>query len=560
MEKKDSKAKKETENTESPTFKEDVDASSEPTKEQETPQSEGVIDEEVVSAESTEVAADDQDTLDASEEPVEHASIEGSIKTPKQRQKGKATAAAPLKTKKPRLWLKIGVLGVVVGIVLLAGLGFGTNRYYNHKVLPNVTVAGQPAAGKTAEQLKSQLNAAQENMKITIQAGDKTLEPTLADLGVQIDVDQTVHQALDAKRDQSIVTRLSFWKKRSVPAAVTVNDTQLTQYIEANTTELTKPAQDAQLQFDPASNAFSITAQADGQVPDVPQLTQQIELASQNLASSAITLAVVTKPPVVTQDKLQPLLQPADTLLDRKIVLSGNGMSYSPSVKEIASWVTPTPKDDGSITLVVAPGKVQSYVESIGKKISSSPVDRKVIKDESTGTELVLQEGRDGTELADKQVLTDAITKALAAEKDITLTMSIKTAPHKTVNMNGYDKWIEVDLSAQTTTAYEKATPVNKFLVATGMRGYETPVGEYAIWLKVRSQTMKGGSKADGSYYNIPNVEWVSYFYQDYALHGAWWREKFGAPASHGCVNMTNADAKWLYDWAPMGTKVVVHY
>jgi lipoprotein-anchoring transpeptidase ErfK/SrfK len=171
----------------------------------------------------------------------------------------------------------------------------------------------------------------------------------------------------------------------------------------------------------------------------------------------------------------------------------------------------------------------------------------------------VLQSGRDGTELADKNVLADAIAQSLKAKQDSAQTMNIKVAAYQTVNMNAYDKWIEVDLSEQRTTAYEKATPIKNFLIASGMRGHETPVGEYAIWLRVRSQTMQGGSKADGSYYNIPNVEWVSYFYQDYALHGAWWREKFGAPASHGCVNMTNADAQWIFEWAPVGTKVIVH-
>ena len=125
--------------------------------------------------------------------------------------------------------------------------------------------------------------------------------------------------------------------------------------------------------------------------------------------------------------------------------------------------------------------------------------------------------------------------------------------------MSSYDKWIEIDLSEQRTTAYEKATPIKNYLIASGMKGHETVQGEFAIWHKTKSQTMSGGSKADGSYYNIDNVQWVSYFFEDYALHGAWWRKQFGYPASHGCINMTNADAQWIFEWAPMGTKVIVH-
>jgi len=182
------------------------------------------------------------------------------------------------------------------------------------------------------------------------------------------------------------------------------------------------------------------------------------------------------------------------------------------------------------------------------------------LKDPKTGAEVVLQQGRDGTELSDKPVLASAIAQALKDGRDSEQTMNIQTAAHKTVSMDTYDKWIEVDLSEQRTTAYEGATPIHSYTISSGMRGYETVVGEFSIWLKVRSQTMTGGSKADGSYYNLANVEWVSYFYQDYALHGAWWRDKFGTPGSHGCVNMRNEDAKWIYEWAPVGTKVIVHY
>ncbi len=62
--------------------------------------------------------------------------------------------------------------------------------------------------------------------------------------------------------------------------------------------------------------------------------------------------------------------------------------------------------------------------------------------------------------------------------------------------------------------------------------------------MKVRAQTMSGPG------YYLPNVEWVQYFYEEYAFHGTYWHNKFGQPMSHGCVNMTNEDARWLFDWA----------
>jgi len=96
---------------------------------------------------------------------------------------------------------------------------------------------------------------------------------------------------------------------------------------------------------------------------------------------------------------------------------------------------------------------------------------------------------------------------------------------------------------------YEGITPVRAFIVSTGLPATPTVQGKFRIGLKVRSQTMTGGSPEYG-YYNLPNVQWVQYFYEGYSFHGTYWHNNFGRPMSHGCINMTNADAKWLFDWA----------
>ena len=59
---------------------------------------------------------------------------------------------------------------------------------------------------------------------------------------------------------------------------------------------------------------------------------------------------------------------------------------------------------------------------------------------------------------------------------------------------------------------------------------------------------MYGGTGS--MYYNLPGVKWVQYFFEDYGFHGTYWHSNFGQPMSHGCVNMTDSDAKWLFDWA----------
>lgn len=120
-------------------------------------------------------------------------------------------------------------------------------------------------------------------------------------------------------------------------------------------------------------------------------------------------------------------------------------------------------------------------------------------------------------------------------------------------------RWIDVNLSTQTTIAYEGTRAVRSALVSTGVAKTPTPVGRFAIYVKYKSQTMTGGSKASNDYYYLPNVPNVMYFYEAYALHGTYWHRNFGRPMSRGCVNLSLADAEWFFNWADIGTPVVVH-
>jgi LysM repeat protein len=118
----------------------------------------------------------------------------------------------------------------------------------------------------------------------------------------------------------------------------------------------------------------------------------------------------------------------------------------------------------------------------------------------------------------------------------------------------GTGREIVVDLSSQMTYAYENGALQRSVLVSTGLPATPTVQGTYAIYRKLDSQTMSGPG------YYLPGVQWVMYFYQGYAVHGTYWHTNFGQPMSHGCVNMTNDDALWFYNFASIGTPVTVVY
>lgn len=110
------------------------------------------------------------------------------------------------------------------------------------------------------------------------------------------------------------------------------------------------------------------------------------------------------------------------------------------------------------------------------------------------------------------------------------------------------DKWIAIDLYEQTLTAYEGTKPVFATLVATGLDRWPTYEGTFNIYYRSQRKYMSWGTVGD-DFYSLEEVPWTMFFDEGRALHGAYWHDGFGYRRSHGCVNMSITDAKWLYDW-----------
>jgi lipoprotein-anchoring transpeptidase ErfK/SrfK len=106
---------------------------------------------------------------------------------------------------------------------------------------------------------------------------------------------------------------------------------------------------------------------------------------------------------------------------------------------------------------------------------------------------------------------------------------------------------------------YSGNTPVLESYVSTGRPGFDTPTGTFYVSLMYEYDDMEG--VLGGEYYNVPQVPDVLYFTgQGHAIHGAYWHNNFGAVMSHGCVNLPMDVADWLYSYAYLGMRIVIHY
>jgi hypothetical protein len=114
--------------------------------------------------------------------------------------------------------------------------------------------------------------------------------------------------------------------------------------------------------------------------------------------------------------------------------------------------------------------------------------------------------------------------------------------------------WIHVSILKQSMVAYEGDTPVYVTLVSTGKDGlgdpkttHSTVRGQFLIHTKHVTATMDSDEVGDS--FDLRDVPYVQYFSEGFAFHAAYWHDTFGTPHSHGCVNISPSDSRWLFHW-----------
>lgn len=157
-----------------------------------------------------------------------------------------------------------------------------------------------------------------------------------------------------------------------------------------------------------------------------------------------------------------------------------------------------------------------------------------------------------------KQVQNDGIfmgKKVTAPNMPDTPAFAISQA-NAVLGTSTVEKHIYVDLTNQKLFAYEGNKVIYNFSISSG-KWHPTPTGDFHIWIWLRYTRMAGGDPAKGTYYNLPNVPYTMYFYNNYvpktagySLHGAYWHNNFGHPMSHGCVNMKPEEAGKIFYWS----------
>jgi lipoprotein-anchoring transpeptidase ErfK/SrfK len=477
--------------------------------------------------------------------------------------------------------LLVAIIAVLA--VVLTGGALAYAKQFEGRALPGTTVLGQDVAGQTPEEIAALVAERGESVTVGVTAGDEQAEATLAELGVTVDPAATGQAAVE--RDDSFTAVLSStWSgEHAVAPVVTVDEATTIAFAEALVPEDRATPVDAQVVFDEDAQTWTAEPGRNGQGVDPQPLVEAVTENAPALEDFTVEQPVEEIAPAITTEEAEQVVGSIATLLEQPMSISGaDGESHEVSAERRSGWISVVPDESGqSLGIAVDEESVREWVAARADQDAVEAENGIEQVDEDGEVVKVVTEKKDGLSITNTDAVADQLIAALSGTTPLEAAFESKTieaeveqvdAPKPTdeegsdappADLTG-EKWIDVDLSAKTVTAYVGDTQVwGPRSMVDGKAGNETVTGTYDIYLRYERQDMtNAGYYPEGheKYYYTPDVPWVQYFHRGYGFHGAPWRSSFGYSGSHGCINMRVSDAKWLYDWASIGTKTVVHY
>jgi lipoprotein-anchoring transpeptidase ErfK/SrfK len=451
-------------------------------------------------------------------------------------------------------------LSAVLVFEMLAGFSlFFWQHSYSYV---QVSIAGITARRNLDERVVgTQLAKTAASYRLAIRSpDDNSLQRfSLRDMGMEVDTKATLTAASVSQRERAFWRRLEWWRVTPAPLKLRIDRQALAAFIAAHATKNLTPSTNASLSIE--NGTVTEKDGQDGQQYGLRHGSSSVERAAAELQSDPLTLVKQRATPQIGPHELAGPRTKLETILSQRVTFTIDGHTITSSRADIGSWIELTPVPSArTVDITVNSGKVADYINALAEPYIQ-PARNQIVAKNSDGTTTVLSAGHNGVDVKNKDALATKVTAGLLDGKGLNNEVPVTYSPYKTVSAQSYPKWIEVDLTAKRLYAYENTTQVRTYLVSAGAPATPTVTGQFAIYSKYVSQTMSGGN-ADGSRYVQPDVPYVNYFYRDYAIHGNYWRplSYFGnINSSHGCVGLTTSDSAWIYNWAPIGTPVIIH-
>lgn len=471
---------------------------------------------------------------------------------------------------KRKLFLVLAGVFASLGIIV-AGFA-GVIYSYSGKIAPGTYLAGQSIGGKTVEQASQILSnqAAQLNSaEITLANSNSTSATNLEELGIEILISPTVEQIEPVGSVWSNMMPQNLYKlfvKKEVAVLYEVDQTKLATVITEKLGGKTPP-QNAEIAVE--NGELVVKTSKPGEEYNTADAISTIDTIIQ---TGKIATVPVTHQPVEPQitEEMATVTKQAVVESIQPVVITGQNKSFTITKSEL--YPTIQYQLNGSIlTWSVGESALKDLLnKKVGAKVNVAMVPRSIKSD----TQEVVNAGREGIVLDTDALVTKtkaAIENAAAAK---TVEFSTKTVAiteklvHPEYQLGLYEgRYLNVNLSKQKMFLVEGSTLVAEYRVSTGKWSTPTPKGTMYIKNKISMA------------YSNPFRLWMPYWsglsdnqdgsgYRGYGIHGlpcfnsdctlVEGESHIGTAVSHGCIRVPTDVVAYVYDWAPVGTPVVI--
>lgn len=463
------------------------------------------------------------------------------------------------------------VTGISVGVLALAlgGSGWAYATHYSNLALPHTTVGTLDVGGMTSNELKRSLTDNCQNLHATFSGDIPQTSLSLGQMGLDCDVPGSAAAVMKANENLGEVL-VSTLRERQVTPLFTIDETAATQAARALTAKRPDTVVDPQLGFNAEQGSFAVQPGSAGQGVNPKVIIAAAEKTWETQTKQSIQVKLTEVAPSAADPQLETWAQRANSLIAPKVNLIGRRVGHVISPADKAQWVEVT--EDGP---VISEKKVLAWLKTFTDEkidVNNGPGERTITSDGYllTMTKMAL----DSKKVSNNDTIATEITAALNSgqnyrgvfemevqEGKFNDTVVDQPLPRPPYKAKPGEKFISVDLTNHTVAAWAGDKVVWGPVEAVhGSLPSPTYPGVFRVQTKLVNAHMKSDNAWDGPYDTWS--PWTMYYHGDYAVHGTytrwnWVQTNYGG--SHGCVNLKPAKAKELFDWARVGTPVVIH-
>ncbi|MFU0569535.1 L,D-transpeptidase [Gardnerella vaginalis] len=460
---------------------------------------------------------------------------------------------------------------LLIFVILLAAAFFALHLYFNNRVAPGVDFGDasitRNLTGYQEDAVSRTVQNAVDNSKLEISDDQgNSIDADLSQLGVKIDKNATVKAIMNAKRD-NLFTRIMPWVRQTVSLKAERDDSALDSYLLHKFIRESDRAVPYSAVFDKDSESFKVEDGVPGRTIETMSVREAVKklIAHPGKTVKVSVTSRRTDAPIKL-DVAQKFVNDLNKLLEKKVTFNnGDGKDFTVPKEAIASWISVNADTTRrKLSYTIDADKADYYLSQVlPKELNQQKINQEDAIDKEGKFIFTTLKGSNGVEINYSNSVAKKAVESLRNGNDFKMDVPSKITKF-TVEKKLVEMRIVVDKTTQMASVYKNDELVKTFPVCTGKRGADDSAsGTFFIYLRYASQDMRGRN-GDGSPYFSPGVRWVSYYHGGEGFHTASWNYKGIATGdaanhgSHGCINMYEQDAHWIFENCPRGTIVQV--